>query len=154
MCFPLRKCRPWLPFRPTSHRGRLLFQGLPDSPAQLLRIGSSLTATPISKATTRGRGSQTFSCRNVQCPMPFVPSPRSWLRQDYPPTGVWTARGVGAHRASTPMTPERAKAVPCRHGAESQLQTKMPSVKPGIFMRVEYGIRTHDNRNHNPGLYR
>ena len=68
------------------------------------------------------------------------PPPSSPAALGIPAKGwPWRRGGVACHWQAAPMTPERAKAVPCRHGAESQLQTKMPSVKLGIFIGWSMG---------------
>ena len=61
---------------------------------------------------------------------------------------------MDCHRQPIPTT----KFLPC--GAHSTIIAEEPK-KPRTFIRygascsrVDDGIRTHDNRNHNPGLYR
>ena len=82
---------------------------------------------------------------------PLVPSCAGDTRQGL----ALAARGRGsppgfhAHDTGT-----RANASPhavCR--IQLGTRKKKPAVKAGFF-RVTSGIRTHDNRNHNPGLYR
>lgn len=101
---------------------------------------TTLAAHPAGRRCASGQSPLPLCC--AKCPergrralSPFgAAPPSSSAALGIPAKGwLWRRGGVACHRQTTPMTPERAKAVPCRHGAESQLQTKMPSVKPGIF---------------------
>ena len=75
---------------------------------------------------------------------PKVPSPGECRRQDNGLVGSGT--GATSLYSSVCVTVDNP--------ALREISEKAPEPKFGGHARVTSGIRTHDNRNHNPGLYR